>query len=507
MVRPFIRIEFSKEQAKTMRLNRGTIALLLVSVVAIIAIALFRNQPPAATTPTPIPTGTTTGPIFTAIDTSTVNRFEVVDNTTGQRTVLTRDAALVWAVAETAFPNTQPVDQARINTQLGGFTTLNATDRFAATNLADFGLDTPAYTISITRLDGTVNRIQVGNTNPGASRYYVLVDNQTEVILVQQAAIAGMTSMVVNPPFIPVPTATPGTSTPDTRRPLLTGITADQITSLVITNNSTGASTNLAKDASLNWTVVATNGNATRQVDQFATFTAAANFTGLQYTDSFGPSDLPVFRLEDFGLDRPAYTIVATTNSGMQHTLTIGGLNPGGTEYYVLLTSVQLMLPTATPFPTVEITAEATVDLTAEATAEVTAAIVEATAEATTEATAEATVEATSEATTEATMEATSEATTEATTEATAEATVAATVAPTLIPVEVYLVQRATVDALIALIATPPYLPEVTPTVEMTAEATLSADSTAEATSEATAATDATAEATVDATAEVTAAP
>jgi hypothetical protein len=470
-----------------MRLNRGTIALIVLSVVAIVAIAIFRNQPPPVAAPELTPESTSTGPIFASIDTSTVNRFEVRDNNTGQGTVLTRDAALVWAITESAIPGTTPVDQARVNTQLGIFTTLSATDRFTATNPADFGLDAPDYTITIARLDGSAHTVRVGNPNPGASRYYVQVDDQPDVILVQQSAIASLTSMVTIPPYIPLPTATPGTSTPDTRRPLLTGITADQITSLVITNNTTGASTSLAKDASLNWTVVATNGNATRQVDQFATFTAAANFTGLQYLSSFGADDLPVFRLEDFGLDRPTYTIFATSNIGTQYTLTIGGLNPSNTEYYALLSIVQPIVPTATPIPTIEVTA----DVTAEATA----AVLEATAEATTEATSEATTEATSEAT--VAVDATAEATSEATAEATSEATAEATASVTPVPVEVYLIQRETVDALIALIATPPYLPEVTPTVEATSEATASTDATAEATIVSDATAEATAEATV----------
>ncbi|MFN8375001.1 MAG: DUF4340 domain-containing protein [Anaerolineae bacterium] len=450
-----------------MRLNRGTIALLVLSLVVIIAISIFSNQPPAAATPTPTVAGTSTGPVFASIDTSTVNRFEVRDLNSGQGTVMTRDAALVWSVTEAITPGTTAVDQARINTQLGNFTTLNATDRFTATNLADFGLDAPDYTISITRLDGTINTVRVGNTNPGASRYYVMVDNQPDVILVQQASIAGMTSMITNPPYIPLPTATPGTVTPDTRRPLLTGITSDQITSLVIRDNATGASTTLTKDASLTWAITATN-STTRQPDQFATFTAAANFAGLQYVSSFGPNDLPVFRLEDFGLDTPAYTIIATTSTGTQITLTVGGVNPASTEYYVLMSTVQIALPTATP--------AATAETTAEATSEATAAVVEATAEATAEVTAEATAEAT------------------------VAVTPTSAVTPTPTPVVVYLIQRETIDGLVALIATPPYLPEATATPEATTEATAGVDATAETTAAAEATTEMTAEATAEAT-------
>jgi hypothetical protein len=482
-----------------MRLNRGTIALIAISLVVIVAISVFSNQPPAASTPTLAPTGTTTGPVFASIDTSTVNRFEVRDTNTGQGTVMTRDAALVWAITETTTTSTQPVDQARINTQLGNFVTLSATDRFPTNSLADFGLDTPDYTINITRLDGTVNIVRVGNTNPGASRYYVLVDNQTDVILVQQSIIAGITSMVTNPPYIPLPTPTPGTPTPDTRRPLLTGVTADQINSLVIRDNTTQAATTLTKDATLAWTITATN-STTRQPDQFASFTAAANFVGLQYISRFGSDELPVFRLADFGLETPTYTIIATTASGLQFTLNIGGTNPTGTEYYALLTSVQIVLPTATPLPTAEATGEATA--VSEATSEATA---EATVEAILEATSEATAEATAEMTAEATSEATAEATTEATAEATAEMTAEATATPA--PIEVYLIPRSAIEALTALIAAPPYLPEATatPSIEATADVTAAAEATGEATPAAEATSEATLQATSEATAEATA--
>ncbi|NWF69580.1 MAG: DUF4340 domain-containing protein [Chloroflexi bacterium] len=470
-----------------MRLNRGTIALIVLSLVVLGAIALFNNQQATPTaTATLAPTGTSQGPVFSGIDTSTVNRFEVRDNSSGQGTVLTRDAALVWAISETTVPDTRAVDQARINIQLGNFVNLLATDRFSA-NLADFGLESPAYSISITRLDGTVHTVRVGNLNPGGSRYYVLADGQPEILLVQQSVIAGMTDMILNPPYVPLPTATPGTATPDTRRPLLTGVTADQIISLEIRNTTTGAATLLTRDSVGTWSMVATT-TSTQPLDQFASFTAAANFTSLLYNEALSSADLPI-DVNTLGLAQPGFVLIATSSTGTQYTLSIGGLNPAGTAYYTQLSTTTVVLPTPTPtsVPTLEATAAANVTATANMIA-------------TMQLTATSTPTITPMPPT-ATFTPVPPTATITPAPVTGTPSPAPTATPT--PIIVYLIARETLDALTGLIAAPPYLPTATATVTATTAVTPTAAATGEGTPGAT--TAATAAATTEATGAVTA--
>lgn len=80
-----------------MRLNRGTIAILLISIVAIVGVLLLNNSqvtaPSDATnTPTPEP-----GPLFAEIDPNLLTRLEIIDPTTGLKTVLTRTTGAAFA--------------------------------------------------------------------------------------------------------------------------------------------------------------------------------------------------------------------------------------------------------------------------------------------------------------------------------------------------------------------------------------------------------------------------
>jgi hypothetical protein len=73
------------------------------------------------------------------------------------------------------------------------------------------GLDAPAYTINLVFQSGAKHTIEVGNTTPTSSGYYVRYDQKT-VLVISQDGIDPLIALLKNPPY--VPTATPaGTST------------------------------------------------------------------------------------------------------------------------------------------------------------------------------------------------------------------------------------------------------------------------------------------------------
>jgi chemotaxis protein histidine kinase CheA len=157
-----------------MRLNRGTIALLLVSLVVIIGITLLSNQPPAETTPTP--SAANAGPVFENISADTVNSLEVVDNLTGATTVLSKDEGGAWEIAQATNSTDRAVDQELVSLGLSDFVGLESSDSFESDSLADFGLDQPSRSIIVTTDDGSVYTLHIGSENPNGDRYYALVE-------------------------------------------------------------------------------------------------------------------------------------------------------------------------------------------------------------------------------------------------------------------------------------------------------------------------------------------
>ncbi|MBC8172212.1 MAG: hypothetical protein H7X77_11085, partial [Anaerolineae bacterium] len=80
-----------------MRLNRGTIAILLISLVAIAGVFLLNNTPvtapsDATITPTPEP-----GPLFIGLEAGLLTRLEIIDPATGSKTVLVRTTGAAFA--------------------------------------------------------------------------------------------------------------------------------------------------------------------------------------------------------------------------------------------------------------------------------------------------------------------------------------------------------------------------------------------------------------------------
>ncbi|MGQ9909436.1 MAG: DUF4340 domain-containing protein, partial [Candidatus Flexifilum sp.] len=158
-----------------MRLNRGTIILLVVGLIVIGAVLVINNQQanaPAAPTATPQPGA---GPILADITAADITGLQVRNNDTGAYTALARAADGTWAVDATLRTD-RAVDQAAAQDAINRAGSLASVDRFESGDLAQFGLDTPRFTVYIETANGAYY-IHVGDQNP-FNRTYLVVQTQ-----------------------------------------------------------------------------------------------------------------------------------------------------------------------------------------------------------------------------------------------------------------------------------------------------------------------------------------
>lgn len=200
-----------------MRMNRGTLVLLVASVVVILAVLLLNNQPASAPAPTPEATAEGAGPIFPEIASvqDTVVKVEAANADATQKTVLTKDEGGAWTVAEATNSRALATDQTKAVGVVTTLATLASIDRFALgdRNAADFGLDEPASTFTLTDKDNNTYSLKIGSKSPTTPRYYAFVNEDVETVyVVQQSAVDDLVSQLITlPPYVasPTPTITP----------------------------------------------------------------------------------------------------------------------------------------------------------------------------------------------------------------------------------------------------------------------------------------------------------
>ena len=210
-----------------MRLNRGTLILLLASVVIIVAVLVVNNNP------APEPEAETVvnedgGPLLPDLTEDDVVSLAVSESETGEFGRVARDPAdeTMWTVTTLLDNADRVVDQTAAAQAIADALTLEADSSFEIESLTEFGLDAPTYLIEIDTGGDALNVVFVGDENPTGTRYYVMTrslavsadseDSTTGpdlaegsiVSLVNTAAIDKLIDLIADPPFEPLPTAT-----------------------------------------------------------------------------------------------------------------------------------------------------------------------------------------------------------------------------------------------------------------------------------------------------------
>lgn len=206
-----------------MRFNRGTLILIVASVIVIGAVWLLSNQPGGLTVSNSTPTATTqaAGPLFPDISStdsqSKLVRFEIVNTTDNSKVVMTKDAASVWTVSEATNPQQLATDQTKAVGMMSNLASLSALEKFETDKLADYGLDKPKYTMTLTDSDNKTYAVKVGNKAVTTPRYYVLANDDTKnVYLVQSSTVDMLIANIAIPAYVASPTPTEtATTTPN----------------------------------------------------------------------------------------------------------------------------------------------------------------------------------------------------------------------------------------------------------------------------------------------------
>jgi len=168
--------------------------------------------------------------------------------------------------------------------------------------------------------------------------------NRGTIVLIAALLVVIVAVLVINNNQASAPGVTPTVAV--ATGPLLPGVTADSINHYEVRDNTSGGFTSLTKDSGGAWHIDGTNTLPARVPDQSLITTTAGQIVAINYNNTFQDDQLATF-----GLDKPAYTILAQTNDGKLYTLYVGSKAPTSSGYY---TTVVIGTAQSTPEATTE---------------------------------------------------------------------------------------------------------------------------------------------------------
>jgi hypothetical protein len=183
--------------------RRITIGLLVVlaALGGYIWYMFGRPDAPPVTPVTPQPT-----PIaFLNFNDSQATALQVQDVKTKQLTRVVRDGA-GWKMEQ---PAQGPANAPPVENLLFDLAHLNADRKIESPgDLAEYGLNPPAYEITLTLQDGSTRAFQMGNQNPDKNFWYVMQSGDAAVYLIRSTVGDDIQSFITQPPYTPTPLPT-----------------------------------------------------------------------------------------------------------------------------------------------------------------------------------------------------------------------------------------------------------------------------------------------------------
>jgi hypothetical protein len=188
-------------------IKRQTWITFAVFIVVLVAAIIWTRAKSRKSEPTPTPTAITN---FFNFDEATIASLKIADDK-GKLVSIARSQDGLWALEE---PKAEYTDVAAVESAMTQLVALHIMTTLSATSdLAEYGLDHPAYTITVTLDGGQQTVAQIGSLTPTKSGYYARIDGSTPQI-VTQYSLDAVLKLLQNPP-IATPTAAPTmTSTP-----------------------------------------------------------------------------------------------------------------------------------------------------------------------------------------------------------------------------------------------------------------------------------------------------
>lgn len=187
-------------------MNQRTTIILFIALAVLGGIAYYLNVNPEAAGKTPTPGGSER--LWDVVSgAGEVKAFSVIDNVNN---VTFTAEYLVGGAFKIHAPRAGEADLQKLNsayTTIGALT-INRTIT-ETTDLTDFGLLQPDYTIVAATVDGRTLMANVGKKSPTGSGYYVLRSGETNAVVVSSYGLDLLLALPMNPPFAtPAPAAT-----------------------------------------------------------------------------------------------------------------------------------------------------------------------------------------------------------------------------------------------------------------------------------------------------------
>lgn len=190
-------------------IRSGTV-ITLVTFLLVVAISVYISRKKETDAATATPVGGETTYVFTEADgTPTSIKIEPY---VGETVQIDRNAENVW---ELILPAKAEANQGAAEAAATQLSAIGIVIAELKGDLATFGLDEPAYVITVTFTDGKSHVLEVGDAALSGNGYYVRLD-KTRIMLVSLSGIDALTQLVFFPPYLntPTPTALPPTETP-----------------------------------------------------------------------------------------------------------------------------------------------------------------------------------------------------------------------------------------------------------------------------------------------------
>lgn len=183
----------------------------IVLVVVLAALALYtllvqnpRDQAEAEATPTTDPTPR----VLWETTADQIVSLRIEETATGATVAVTKDAAGNWTMTA---PEAGPADSSRLLSITSNAASLTVNSVVTTTtDLAQFGVLEPAYTLEAGLADGRTLRADVGDAAPVGGGYFVLREGETQVMVVAAFGLDALIELLNTPPY--PPTATPAFS-------------------------------------------------------------------------------------------------------------------------------------------------------------------------------------------------------------------------------------------------------------------------------------------------------
>lgn len=184
----------AKKQGPVFR--TGTLVAILI-LAALIAFAVYLNKQkesaPAEETPTVEPVA-----LFAATEGSP-SSIEVAP-AEGEAVKIARNAENAWAIV---LPNEVEADQGLSEAAASQVSALQVISPVEG-EASIFGLENPAYTITVEFATGTKHTLEIGDATPTNSGYYVRLDN-TRMLITDLSGIDALLQLQAFPPILVTP--------------------------------------------------------------------------------------------------------------------------------------------------------------------------------------------------------------------------------------------------------------------------------------------------------------